>query len=57
MKYPEAVMKLRVFALFCSLLTPLMVFAEIPIPRTEPIAPIVGPVFFHTLMWAFYFMT
>ncbi len=51
-------MKLRMFALFCSLLTPMMVFAE-QISRhihpPGPSAPMVGPDFFQSLMWAFYF--
>lgn len=49
-------MKLKMFALFCSLLTPLMVFAETPIMKPGPSAPMVGPDFFHTLLWAFYFV-
>jgi hypothetical protein len=48
-------MKLRMFALFCSLLTPLMVFAA-PTPMPGPTAPMVGPDFFQSLMWAFYFI-
>jgi hypothetical protein len=53
-----AVMKLKMFALFCSLLTPMMVFAEqIPI-HIHPVsasAPVVGPDVFQTFMWTLYF--
>ena len=50
-------MKLRLFALFGSLLTPLLVFAgEAPHPMIGPVAPTVGPDFFHTLLWAFFFL-
>ena len=52
-------MKLRMFALFCSLLTPMMVFAE-QIPRhIHPVtasAPLVGPEYFSTFMWTLYFL-
>ena len=51
-------MKVRMFALFCSLLTPLMVFAgEIPTRMPGPTAPTVAPDFFQSLLWAFYFIS